>query len=550
MIFKFRKSHALGLIICIACFPLFINAQDVIITEIMQNPSAVSDANGEWVEIYNTTNAAIDIEGWTIKDDDSDSHTINNSMNGVMIPPESYFVLGKNGDINSNGGVNIDYTYSSFTLSNGTDEVILLDASMMEFERVEYDNGSTFPDPNGASMALLDLTSDNNVGANWTTSAVLTYGSGDYGTPGDKNEPEAKIDNTTYKTILQAINTAQEEDAVHLLQDVTSDIISITENIELYGNMHTITSTSTTFGIAVTSPSAIFNISIVNAGSNGIHVDCDSDYFVMQNISVNNSGATGIAINGSDNVGLTDITSTNNGGNGLSITNCTDLTVTNITTSGNTFLTFGAGVGIFTSDQFCPGNMPGITSGIEISGMVNISEQPSIYEQAGNGTISNTTLPSSIGSHFIGIAGNQKFYTSFATNGFAGVAQLINGNPPVSADLLYVTDVATGKRLVCTAAGMTITGALVDQAPQTIYTISLVDGIFTDPISEIPQNIKIEVPSGVTFINNNTLINKGTLDISAGGTYTNNGTYTGFGTFIGDFVNPSGGTVTTIQQGQ
>ena len=36
------------------------------INEIIQNPSAVSDANGEWFEVYNPTGSGIDIEGWTI----------------------------------------------------------------------------------------------------------------------------------------------------------------------------------------------------------------------------------------------------------------------------------------------------------------------------------------------------------------------------------------------------------------------------------------------------------------------------------------------------
>jgi len=52
--------------------------------------------------------------------------------------------------------------------------------------RVEYDGGPEFPDPTGASMALLDLESDINDGANWTESTT-PYGDGDLGTPGEAN---------------------------------------------------------------------------------------------------------------------------------------------------------------------------------------------------------------------------------------------------------------------------------------------------------------------------------------------------------------------------
>ncbi len=36
-------------------------SSDLIITEIMQNPSAVEDANGEWFEIYNSGSSPVDM---------------------------------------------------------------------------------------------------------------------------------------------------------------------------------------------------------------------------------------------------------------------------------------------------------------------------------------------------------------------------------------------------------------------------------------------------------------------------------------------------------
>ncbi|NIP52260.1 MAG: lamin tail domain-containing protein, partial [Phycisphaerae bacterium] len=66
---------------------------DVVINEIMQNPNAVFDSAGEWFELYNATGADIDIEGWTISDNDIDSHTINNGA-PLIIPAGGYLVLG------------------------------------------------------------------------------------------------------------------------------------------------------------------------------------------------------------------------------------------------------------------------------------------------------------------------------------------------------------------------------------------------------------------------------------------------------------------------
>ena len=159
---------------------------EIVINEIMQNPSAVGDSAGEWLEVYNPTGSAIDIDGWTLQDDDFDSHVIT-SGGPLLVPAGGFLVLGRNADSGSNGGVSVDYQYSGFFLGNGGDEVVLLDAFATEVDRVNYDGGPAFPDPNGASMALTSPLADNNVGGNWCT-ASTPYGAGDFGTPGAAND--------------------------------------------------------------------------------------------------------------------------------------------------------------------------------------------------------------------------------------------------------------------------------------------------------------------------------------------------------------------------
>ncbi|RKY54668.1 MAG: hypothetical protein DRP89_04720, partial [Candidatus Neomarinimicrobiota bacterium] len=79
---------------------------ELVINEIMQNPNAVSDANGEWFEIVNIGSREVNLNGWTIKDNDTNSHLISGS---VIVPVGGFVVLGKNCDSLSNGGVSIDY---------------------------------------------------------------------------------------------------------------------------------------------------------------------------------------------------------------------------------------------------------------------------------------------------------------------------------------------------------------------------------------------------------------------------------------------------------
>ena len=158
----------------------------IVITEIMQNPSAVADSAGEYFEIYNAGTEPVDINGWTVSDNDFDSFVIDNG-GPLIVPAGGYLVLGNNADSATNGGVPVDYQYSGMFLANGADEIVLTDTNSVEIDRVEYDGGPNFPDPSGASMELIDVTLDNNVGANWTT-AEDAFGDGDLGTPGASND--------------------------------------------------------------------------------------------------------------------------------------------------------------------------------------------------------------------------------------------------------------------------------------------------------------------------------------------------------------------------
>lgn len=151
----------------------------LVITEILQNPAAVADAQGEWFEVHNPGDQPVDMAGWTVKDDDEDRFTIDAPL---VVPAQGYAVLARQGS--ANGGVIADYVYGDvIALHNDTDELVLADADLAQVDRVQWDNGATFPDPDGASMALADPASDNALGASWCAS-TRPWAVGDRGTPG------------------------------------------------------------------------------------------------------------------------------------------------------------------------------------------------------------------------------------------------------------------------------------------------------------------------------------------------------------------------------
>ena len=153
----------------------------IVISEVMVNPSSVSDSYGEWIEIVNNTNSSVDINGWCIKDSGTDEHIISSDQPTLEVGPGEYYILSKNGNPDANGGINPDYVYSNFSLSNSEDEVILLDEMGAIVDEVHYD--SQWPFSSGVSMEIHDLNIDNNITDSWHASTQI-YGGGERGTPG------------------------------------------------------------------------------------------------------------------------------------------------------------------------------------------------------------------------------------------------------------------------------------------------------------------------------------------------------------------------------
>jgi hypothetical protein len=201
------------------------NPGDIVITEIMKDPTAVIDENGEWFEIYNSTASDINIDGWILKDDGTNNHIINSTINPMtgtggltVVPAGGYLVLGRSLDLMINGGAPIDYAYqNTFNMGNGQDEVVLVAPGDIEVSRVNYDGGPNFPDLVGKSMqlnpAFLNET-DNDNGDNWCPS-LSPYGDGDIGTPGLANEtcaPQCSIDFGSLDIVCDSTNPGATDD--------------------------------------------------------------------------------------------------------------------------------------------------------------------------------------------------------------------------------------------------------------------------------------------------------------------------------------------------
>ena len=166
---------------CPVCQP---GAGDLLITEIMQNPKALSDDTGEWIEILHIGDQPVELAGVLMRDDDQDQHYIAPATS-LVVSPGDYVILGASDDV---GGVTPDYVWFDYSLGNGSDSIVL-EANGVIIDAVSWDNGASFPDPNGASMSLspeVTTTSGNDEASNWCA-GQSAFASGDLGSPGEAN---------------------------------------------------------------------------------------------------------------------------------------------------------------------------------------------------------------------------------------------------------------------------------------------------------------------------------------------------------------------------
>lgn len=173
-----RAILFLTLLFCAAVYNKAYSASlsQLLISEVMANPSAVGDTSGEWFELYNPTTLAVDLNGIILMDNGSNRHVIDNG-GALLINPGDYLVLARNGDTTVNGGLVADYAYGSgFSMTNTSDAIILTDA-VSQVLRLEYSSGFAVT---GVSR---ELTFAGGTEADYSL-ALISYGAGDLGTPG------------------------------------------------------------------------------------------------------------------------------------------------------------------------------------------------------------------------------------------------------------------------------------------------------------------------------------------------------------------------------
>lgn len=150
---------------------------EVIITELMPDPDALSDVAGEWIELYNASASALELGGCSLIDGEAEK-----PLSGPLtLLPDEHRVLARSSAVAFTPAALL-----AFTLNNGGDRVALTCGGTL-IDEVVYD--SSFPSGAGTSLSLSAdaYDADANDRPDSYCPGREDYGGGERGTPGARN---------------------------------------------------------------------------------------------------------------------------------------------------------------------------------------------------------------------------------------------------------------------------------------------------------------------------------------------------------------------------
>ena len=155
---------------------------DLVITELLSNPEAVADADGEWFEVLVKSDG--DLNGLEIGKGGGVQDTLESGDGSCLsVTAGSYLVFARDADPSSNGGLpSVDYTFDMALNNSGGDLFI-------GYEGEVWDEVTWASRAAGRSYSLApgnNTTEGNDDPDNWCDGSGV-YGDGDEGTPGEEN---------------------------------------------------------------------------------------------------------------------------------------------------------------------------------------------------------------------------------------------------------------------------------------------------------------------------------------------------------------------------
>ncbi|HEY3449480.1 MAG TPA: lamin tail domain-containing protein [Myxococcales bacterium] len=161
-------------------------AGDLLITEVLANPTAGSGDEAKWIEITNLSNHSINLAGLTFEET---SGTFSLPAGLQLVAAYDRYVIGGSANTAVNGGVVVDAVWTApFTIGGTAGHVRILSGTTV-LEELTWD--SSFPTASGIAMNLSSQALQKGTNAHkwfWCgADAFISGTTGDKGTPGGAN---------------------------------------------------------------------------------------------------------------------------------------------------------------------------------------------------------------------------------------------------------------------------------------------------------------------------------------------------------------------------
>lgn len=182
---------------------------DIMISEVFYDTPG-NESNEEWIEFYNTTGQEINMNGWTLTDNNGTGAVFTFS-NKDKIDGNTFLTLANHRRSFRNlYGKNADGYVSLPALNNGGEALVLKDASGNEIDAVAWEGGASAGTPTGWGSTSLpsagegftvyrdDLAVDTDTYNDWVTSTGL-------------GTPETQSDGTFFPKLVTTTDEIEEE---------------------------------------------------------------------------------------------------------------------------------------------------------------------------------------------------------------------------------------------------------------------------------------------------------------------------------------------------
>jgi len=216
---------------------------DIVINELMVDPSPVVGLpNYEFIELYNTTNYALNLSGWYLKI----GTTIKN-LNDFILAPNGYIIIcddAAESDFVTYGNVII---LSSLALTNSGNTVSLFDGNDVLINTVSYTDSwysNVGKEDGGWSLERIDPANNCSGSLNWKASNNTAGG-----TPGTQNSVYANNVDNIAPFITNAILSSKNSITIEYSEEIVNTSIINSINYSVTGN--------TTSNITVIAPNKI-----------------------------------------------------------------------------------------------------------------------------------------------------------------------------------------------------------------------------------------------------------------------------------------------------